>query len=237
MNRDKTARLKERARHLFVEESNSLPLIAKKIGVPEGTLSRWRSNNKWAEAKRLKDPSAVNGYKETPMRVPDTVNEALGIELTGNAAALIAKWDTLLKEHEEVFARGRGFASEIIGVLEDKLEGLQDNGDIEEIGKVAKIMLDWMKVADLAIKGERTAISADYYDINRAILLVKAYGYNLISHSASEQLQSESDSSGGVSDEFADHIEREDLGIEGDFSSVSEEMESGQFSSEGVFEV
>jgi len=236
MNRDKSDRLKERARCLFVEENNSLSLIAKKIGIPEGTLSRWRTDNKWAEAKKFRDTSA-DGYKEASLIAPDTVNQALGIELTGNAAALVEKWDTLLKEHEGVFARGRGFASEIIGVLEDKLEGLQDNGDIDEIGKVAKIMLDWMKIADLAIKGERTAISADYYDINRAILLVKAYGYNLVSHSASKQLQSEGDSDGGVSDEFADHIEREDLGIEGDFPPIPEEMESGRFSSEGMPEV
>ena len=228
---------------LFVYERMSAASVAKQLGIPAGSVTRWGYEGRWV-SQRSNPPEPRPPMPEippilvtkTPIMPPD---KAIAVPVTvveddpeEPNKEVVEKWQSLAEEHEKAYSELRKSAQANIRSFTRKLAKLQaqrDTDTLEAIAlslPVAKAIGEWGKLLDLATKGERTVTSAHYHDLNNAIALIRKYGYDVVAPLPIDQ-PDETDSAEnapGISTETSDRILRETLGVESDSLGIPEEL-------------
>lgn len=220
---------KKKARSLFVDQQRTLEFITKKLDIPYGTLQRWRCNDGWVAARKNKAEKEYDPKPLAKTQIPfEIVQEPLVLPITAprndddvlslseeDSLNIVHKWEASAACHEECFAEMRKLGRKMISIMTDDVRILEYEGNFEDLKALAysvstaRSMVEWAKLVDVGVRGERVATSADYLDINKAVALVKAYDYE-ITHKV--QVEENAEELGGVSDEFRGVVKRQLFG-------------------------
>ena len=166
-------------------------------------LAKWYHSESW-----IKERDKLNNV-EPIVPIPGAGEEK---------SSMVEKWESQVSQHEECYRMMRLLAQANVRILTRYLAKAQQAGDVATQESMAfrdggRALVLWSKVMDLAIRGERLVTGAEYFDLNKAIALIRHFGYDIILPTAVEE-SAAAVASPGLSLETSDRILTEALGVE-----------------------